>query len=218
MIDNYPDTLALVTIMRSNPWRVPWGDTRDAMYQAAWVPHSCHDGIYEAWPYTEYEDKFLARRLVSTDVTIDMTVFGASETTLVNAVVCIESGGTGKTMDIWIAQALDHHGPVNHDRNEVQDGNDGVEISLAPGECATVTEIFTLNQASLDSPENVKFFAWAQDTTWVFNSQYFLNGTTWLSAYESEIFQGAKALQPFEGVFVDGFESTGTTAWSTTNP
>lgn len=214
MIDDYPDTLALVTIMRSAPWRVPWGDMRDAMYQAGWVPHSCHDGLYEAWPYTDYENKFLSRRTVATDVTIDMTVFGGGAKMQVWATVCIEPGGMGKTMDLWIAQVLDHYGPVNHDRNEVQDGNDGVEITLASGECTTVTEDFVLNQASLDSTENVKFFAWAQDTNWVFNAQYFNNGGTWLSAYEAEIYQGAKALQPFEGVFIDGFESTDTSAWS----
>lgn len=39
-----------------------------------------------------------------------------------------------------------------------------------------------------------------------------------MTAYEAEIHQGAKALNPFEGVFLDGFESMDTLAWSTATP
>lgn len=218
MIDDYPDTLALVTIMRSTPWRVPWGDMRDAMYQAGWVPHHCQDGLYEAWPYTTYAAKFLTRQTVTTDVTIDLDVVSNGASRSVRATVCVEPGGVGKTMEVWLVQALDHYGPVNHDRNEVLEGNDGVEISLTAGECATVTEVFILNQTSIDSPKNVKFFAWAQDPSWVYDPQYFNNGGTYLGASFAEIYQGAKALAPFDHIFSDGFESTDTSAWSTSVP
>jgi hypothetical protein len=218
MIDDYPETFALIVIHDNDIYEVPWGTARDAFYQAQWTPFACWDGLEDAWPIEEYEDNFLARQAVPTDVTIDMEVFGGGASWKVSATICIEPGGTGKTMDIFMAQVLDHYGEVNFDRNMVQDGSSGIEITLAPDECTTVTEIFTLNSESQVSPENVKFFAWAQDTVLVYNPQVQYIPPNWYGAWFGEIYQGAKALAPFEGVFVDDFENGDTLGWSAVTP
>ncbi|MCU0305237.1 MAG: hypothetical protein MUC56_14390 [Thermoanaerobaculales bacterium] len=218
MIDAYPNTLAFIAIHDGDSYEVPWGTMRDGVYQAAWTPFDCQDGLYDAWPITSYESKFLARQAIPTDVTIDLEVFGAGTDWNVSAVVCIEPGGTGKTMKVWMAQVLDHYGPANFDRNMVRSGTNGVEITLAPSECTTVTESLTLDSVSQASPDTVKFFAWAQDTVFVYNPQVqYINGT-WYGAWFGEIYQGAKALAPFEGAFRDGFEDGTTSAWGSVSP
>jgi len=217
MIDNYPDTLGAIYIhVNDPPWSTPWGNLRDSLYGATWVPNNVQDGLYEGWPINTYESKFLARQSEPTDVTIDMAVFGAADTWQVSATVCIEPSGNGKIMDVWMAQVLDNFGPAWYERNIAQDGLfDGVEISLAAGECATVTEPFVLNADSMASPENVKFFAWAQDTVWVWDPN-FAPGIGGANA--AEIYQGSKMLPPFEGIFRDGFELGDTLAWNISVP
>lgn len=218
MIDTYPDTLAFIAVHDGDGYEVPWGTARDAFYGAAWTPFSCQDGLEDTWPINTYESKFLARQAIPTDVTIDLEVFGAGDLWDVNATVCVEPGGAGKTMDVFMAQVVDHYGPVNFDRNMVQDGSSGVEITLAADECTVVTESFVLNSVSVASPDTVKFMVWAQDPNLVYNPQVqYINGT-WYGAWFGEIYQGAKALAPFAGVAEDGFESGNTLGWSSTVP
>ena len=218
MIDSYPDTLALLAIHDGDSYEVPWGTMRDGVYQAAWTPFSCHDGLEDAWPITTYESKFVARQAIPTDVTIDLTVFGAAATRRVDAVICIEPTGVGKTMEIWMAQVVDHYGPVNFDRNMVRDGSDGVEITLAPGECSLVTESFVLDSVSQANPEHIKFMAWAQDPMYIYDPQVQYISGTWYGAWFAEVYQGAQATPPFSGVFVDDFETGDTSTWSATSP
>lgn len=220
MIDTYPVTLGVIEIHvgSTDPYVVPWGTARDnTFYQSSWTPCSMQDGLYDGFPPSEYEAKFLTRQAVPTDVTIDMAVFGGGDMWNVSATICVEAGGIGKTMDVWMAQTIDHYGQTYFDRNKVQDGSDGDEITLAAGECATVTNSFTLTGPSLADPENVKFFAWAQDTELVWATVMTYQGTPY-NAYTAEIYQGAKALAPFEGVFVDGFETGDESNWSVVTP
>ena len=218
MIDTYPDTLDLIEIHDGDAFEVPWGTMRDGVYQAAWTPFSCHDGLIDAWPINTYEAKFLARQAIPTDVTIDMVVFGSGGVRDVSATVCIEPTGVGKDLEIWMAQVLDHYGPVNFDRNMVRDGSDGVEITLAPGECAVVNESFVLDSVSLADPDNIKYFAWAQDPVYVYDPEVQYIGGTWYGAWFAEIYQGAKAVAPFAGVFTSDFEDGTTHGWTLVQP
>ena len=190
---------------------------RANLYDVYYIPHSVHDGLYDADPYQTYESKFLTRQAVPTDVTIDMSVFGSGDTWNVNLQVCIEAGGVGKTMKIWVAQLLDHYTipPEDPTRNALRTGNAGVEITLAADECVELTEIFVLDTPSLSSPDDVKFFAWAQDPifVWVPGPPTPPGGYSW-----AEVYQADKALAPFEGVFVDDFEAGDTLRWSLVTP
>ena len=217
MIDAYPDTFAGISIhlSSSDPYTTAWGNMRANLYGVYWIPWSVQDGLYDANPHQTYESSFLGRQAVPTDVTIDMEVLGSGALWDVRATVCIEPGGTGKTMDIFMAQMLDHYGPVNFTRNMVQDGSTGDEITVAPDECMLVTESFVLNSVSQASPENVKFFAWAQDPNfvWAPNPTPPPDGYYW-----AEVYQADKALAPFAGVFVDGFETGDESNWSVVTP
>lgn len=214
MIDAHPDNLALMEIHDGDSYEVPWGTTRDAYYQAGWTPFACWDGLQDAWPINTYESKFLARQAIPTDVTIDVLVFGPADTWSVHATVCVEAGGTGKDMNVWMAQLLDHYGPVNFDRNKVQDGSTATLVSLGPGECTTVVESFTLNALSQASPDDVKFFVWAQDPVKVYDPEVQNIGGTWYGAYFAEVYQAGKALAPFKGVLVNGFETGDFSGWT----
>jgi hypothetical protein len=70
---------------------------------------------------------------------------------------------------------------------------------------------------SAGSLDNVKFMAWAQDTDLVWTEVMSYGGTPYY-AYTAEVYQGAKALAPFEGVFVGGFETGDLSGWSSTTP
>ncbi len=211
MIDNHPDTLATVVYHLDTAHNSAFGNNRWNLYHGWYIPHSVHDGLYDAWPYITYESKFQARQLEPTDVTIDLTVFGDGDTWDVTATVCVEPGGTGKDMKIWMAQVLDNWGASYLERNAARSGNAGVEITLAADECAVVTETFVLGADSLASPDDVKFFAWAQDPVFVQvpDPEHPTGGYAW-----AEVYQASKALAPFAGLFADGFESTDTSAWS----
>lgn len=186
---------------------------RADLYEIYWIPHSVHDGLYDADPYATYESKFLARQAIPTDVTIDMAVFGGGDTWNVEIQVCIETGGVGKSMKIWVAQVLDDYLIPGEDptRNALRTGNAGAEITLAADECADLTEIFVLDAPSLSSPDDVKFIAWAQDPIFVW-APYPTpppQGYSW-----AEVYQTDKSVAPFPGVFVHGFESGDTLGWS----
>jgi len=220
MIDDYPDTLAALIIHDGDDHEVPWGTARDAFYGAAWTPFSCHDGLQDAWPIATYESKFLARQATPTDVTIDLDVLGSGATRTVNATICIEPGGTGKTMDVFMAQALDHaslYPDPGTDRNQVRTGSAGAEITLAAGACTVVSEELTLDADSQAAIENVKFFAWAQDIDLTYNPKVVQIGTTWYGAWFGEVYQAAKSVYPF-AFFDDGFESGDTSGWSDVTP
>jgi len=214
MISDYPNTLGTV-VYHLDSHSTPFGNMRWNLYDGYYIPHSVHDGLYDAWPYTTYESQFLSRQAITTDVTIDMAIFGSGDTWNVSATVCVEPGGVGKDMKIWMAQVLDYWGAVYLDRNGTKAGNSGVDITLAPDECATVTEVFVLDTDSLAAPNNVKFFAWAQDPVfvWVPYPTPPPAGFSW-----AEVYQADKALAPFEGVFVDGFEYGDVLGWSAVTP
>lgn len=218
MINDYPDTLALIEIHPYDDYEVPWGVTRQAYYGADWTPCNVNDGLDGSFPPSTYESKFLTRQAIDTDVTIDIMVWGGGESRQVWADVCIEPTGIGKTMNVWMAQVLDHYGPVNFNRNMVRGGSGSTEITLATGECTIVVEDIALDAESQASPENIKFFVWAQDTNKVWNPDFMIYQGTHYSAYSSEVYQAGKALAPFEGVFIDGFESSDFSAWSATSP
>jgi hypothetical protein len=217
LIDTYPDTFAGINVHLSDAYATSWGDMRWDLYDGYYIPHSVHDGLYDADPYTTYETKFLTRQAVPTDVTIDTQVFGGGDTWKVYVEVCIEAGGVGKDLKIWVAQILDHYliGTGSPVRNALQTGNAGVDVTLAPDQCAYLTETFVLDAPSVAQPDDVKFFAWAQDPTFF---QVPTSGPPWGYYSWSEVHQAAKALAPFEGVFTDGLEDGTTDAWSSVVP
>lgn len=184
MMDNYPDTFVLVQIHTSPTARTtPWGNARKTFYALSGVPTAWFDGVDEyigaygydpnnGYPYGDpnanyevYEDAYLARRALATDVTIDLNVVKISPTDRYAAArVAIEPGGQGKTLRVQMVQVLDHWpAEASYCRNGLRQGAAAQDITLAPGQNALVSNTFTLDPNSLGNEGDVKFVVWAQD-------------------------------------------------------
>ena len=167
----YPDTFAFVQIHHGDGYATPWGNTRFTFYAGTGWPMTIFDGVLKhsgSHLYSIYQSEFLSRADEPTDVTIELTGDPVSgQTYSVEAKVCIESGGTGKTMRIYMVQVLDYWpaSPSYH-RNGFKQPADthGSEpdITLAPGECQTIVREFTFDADSWASQDDIKIVAWAQ--------------------------------------------------------
>lgn len=118
-----------------------------------------------AQQYAEYEARFLARRAVPTDVTIDLAAYHVTGNTWrVGARICMEHGGTQRSMRIYLIQTLDYW-PLGSDwdRFAFRQAAETEEIELSPGACMTVFREFRLRGDSAARPEDVGFIVWAQE-------------------------------------------------------
>jgi len=188
LVDKYPDTFAVIEYQISNPpWSLPWGEDRADYYGVYAIPWFQYDGLFDAWPIGSYESKFLNRQAETTDVTMEMAgkSLGGSEYQ-VAVRVGIEAGGAGKTLYIYTVQALDHRTTIKpYTRNSFKLAADTMEITLEPGTSTSLVHTFDLDAESMGKPDDIRFFAWAQDPS---NT----GGVV-------EIHQGAKLLPPFDG-------------------
>jgi hypothetical protein len=125
-----------------------------------YTPTVWFDGWDEYVGTSNYEAIYQAHVAVPTDVTFELTADPAGEqTTDVHANVCIESGGSGKTMRIYMAEVLDYYPPPAVEANQrnclMQGASSTQDITLAPGECEEVIR-------SWARKENIKIIVWAQ--------------------------------------------------------
>ena len=190
LISSNPDTFAVVSIHvgAQDPYAIPWGEARGEDFYNIWsdgVPWFAYDGLWDAWPIETYGSKLAARQAVPTDVTIDMCGTEVSGSTYdVTADVCLEAGGTGKTMRIYMVQVLDHYpASPTYYRNCLMQGAPTEDITLAPGQCQEVTQTFTFDGTSWADQENIKIIAWAQ---------------TPAAAYPAEVHQAKTLHWPFD--------------------
>jgi len=171
------------------------------------------DGLDDSWhgssPWEFWDDDTDDRLAITTDVTIELrAVQGATpEERDITATVCIESGGTGKSMRIYIAEVLDGYPATAHNfiRNGLRQVAATEDIILASDTCTDVTRTLTLDATSLASLEDMSFICWAQDD---------------LISGLAEVFQATQLDWPLhtDTIFSDGFESEDTTEWSMTSP
>lgn len=168
-----PGTLAFVQI---HPWAggsTTWGANRATFYGVTGTPQNMWDG----WDldyggsgsytqdYNTYHASYLSHVDDPTDVTIEMTgdpVTG--QTYHITATVCVESGGSGKNMRIYIVQVLDYwpFTPTYH-RNGFKQAADTVDYTFSPGECLEVEWDFTFDTDSWANQDDIKIVAWAQE-------------------------------------------------------
>jgi hypothetical protein len=176
-----PGTFTTIFIhTMSDAYWTSWGNTRASFYQITGTPTGVFDGVIRnigasshSGEYAQYLGHYNTRHPVATDVTIELSGSQVSGPTFnIEANVCIESGGTGKSMRIQMVQVLDYYptgGSCDPDeRNCVRQGAAYQNITLAPGDCQTVSRTFTFDATSWADQENIKIIAWAQepDASW----------------------------------------------------
>ncbi len=190
-MDTYPETFAFLQIHRGDSYTTAWANQRHSFYASGGYPTSYFDGVIErvgAYPYTTYLSDYNNRRNVATDVTIELKGEQISGQTFnLQADVCIEPGGTGKTMRIYMVEALDYWPiPPSYSRNGFRQAVDTEDITLAAGGCQTVIKEITFDSISWGSQEDIKILAWAQEPQ-----------STGGPGNRAEIYQGAVMTWPF---------------------
>lgn len=191
----------------------PWETIRTNFYPFYGYPTFMIDGLNDSWhgsPQWDYWDDDVNLRLAEpTDVTIDLTAVpgSAPEQWDLTATVCIEAGGTGKTMRLYLVEILDGYPPAdpNFTRNGHRQTAPTEDATLAVGACTDVTWPMTLDATSMANLEAVSFICWAQDN---------------LDSGLAEVFQATQLSWPLNSdtIFLDGFESSDTSGWDTTSP
>jgi hypothetical protein len=206
LIEDYPN-FVVVEYQINNQWEQPWGRDRSFFYDvwASGFPWFAYDGLFDAWPIANFEPALIDRLAVPTDVT--MTITGsevAADSFDFSVEVCIETGGAGKTMRIYVVQVLDKFPTTEtYFRNTFKQAAATEDVTLTPGECTLVERNFIFDADSMARPTDIRVLAWAQEP---------------LDGIPAEIHQGAQSDWPFVdlAVFDDGFDDGTMGNWSAT--
>jgi len=208
--EEFPNTYILVTYQMGTG-STAWGDQRAVFFGslADGLPWFAYDGLFDAWPIANYRPAFITRQAEPTDVTIAMTGGEVGPQTYdFTAEVCVEAGGIGKTMRIYMIDALDHYPTWSwYYRSGFRQAADTVDVTVEPDTCTTVTNQFEFDATSWADQQNIRIIAWAQEP---------------LSVYPAEVHQAAELAWPFvsdPSFFEDDFESGDFIMWArTTTP
>jgi hypothetical protein len=113
-----------------------------------------------------YMGSYNTRNNTPTDVTLDLGGAQVSgQTYQISVTVCIEAGGAGKTMRIYVVDVLDGRydsGLPTYSRNSFQQAATPLDVTLSPGECETITRQLTFSSVSWSHQDDIKIIAWAQ--------------------------------------------------------
>lgn len=212
LIDAYGAS-AVFLVLHSSPYEHPWTTARKAYYPFGGYPTYMIDGINDSWhgatPWDNWGPDTDLRLAEPTDVTISLSAAdGATPMDReLTATVCIEGGGTGKSMRIYIGQILDGYPPAasNIIRNGLRQMAPTEDIIVAAGACIDVTRSFTLETTDTEALEDVSFVAWAQED---------------LASGLAEVYQATQLTWPNHTltIFTDGFENGDTGGWSSVIP
>ena len=169
LIDQHPDRFAVVEIhVQFDGFETPWGEDRINVYYGGWcgsgIPIIMFDG-YWFWDPPDYEYGLEERLDEPTDVTIDVTAAEAGDREWdFTGQVCIESGGTNRTMRIYAVQTLDRFpAQPDYSRNTLRQALPTRDVNLAAGECTDVDFTFVFDDESWQSREDIKVVLWAQE-------------------------------------------------------
>jgi hypothetical protein len=213
LLDAYGASVAVLGLHGNDVNEIPWTAARRTYYTFfAGYPTWLIDGLIDSWsgnpPWSSWDPDTAARLAIPTDVTIELAAQegATADEWHVTATVCIEPGGAGKSMRIYLAEVLDNFPVGAHfTRNGLRQVADTEDIVLAAGACTDVMRTFMFDATTMAQIEDVAIIGWAQDD---------------LTFGPAEVFQAGQMNWPFwtEHVFSDGFESGDTTAWSSTTP
>jgi uncharacterized protein YjdB len=165
LIDQHPGQFAVVTYNIDDAFEVPWGNDRFFnFYSFAFTPELMVDGEMNC-PSADYATCLGQRLGVGTDVTLDLSGTQVSGATWdIGARVCIENGGSSRTLRIYTAATLSHRsGLPGYSRNLLMQEVPTQDINLSPGSCQTVTQRITFDGESWSNRTDITVIAWAQE-------------------------------------------------------
>jgi len=167
LLNTYPTTCTAVEYHLGDAYATSWGNSRSSFYGVGGTPTCWFDGVISRVGGSSgmhYNNEYNARRNVPTDVTIGLAGDEVSGQTYdITATVCIEAGGTAKTMRIYIAQVLDcYPTSPSYSRNTFKQAASTTDVTINPGECATIVKTLTFDATSWSNQANIKIIAWAQ--------------------------------------------------------
>jgi len=213
LVDQFEFTAAVLGLHCSDSNEIPWNIARRAYFTPfAGYPTWLIDGVVDSWSgnpaWSSWDPDTAARVAIPTDVTMALSYAPGPTPDVwdITATVCIEAGGLGKSMRIYLSEVLDHFPAGAHfTRNGIRQVAATEDIVLAAGACQDVTRTFTFDATSMAAFEDISIIGWAQDD---------------LTNGPAEVFQASQMRGPFlaEDVFEDGFETGDTNGWSSVVP
>lgn len=198
----------MVEYHRYDQYGTAWGDGRADFYATAfgnYVPHMIYDGVVDAGSDdTAYRPWYESRATLPTDVTLEPVVFVDGRMCRVETTVCLEPGGTPRTLRLYTAQLLDDFPDEwDYSRNTFQQAAPAKDLALDQSGCGVVTSTLVLDALATSRPKDLVVVVWAQEP---------------LASGPAEVAQAAQTSWPFAGVFGDGFETGDSGAWSAVAP
>jgi predicted CXXCH cytochrome family protein len=173
LVDVYAGSFAFVQYHVDDDYVFPWSAARWTFYQGHGTPTAAFDGIDITagavsnvnQQYVIYRtNHFLPERATATDVTLTLSAEALGGSTYrVSAQVGIDTGGTAKTLRVYIVQVLDHWPAVKpYHRNGFKQAAPTQDVTLGPGQSQTVEATLTFDAESWADPGNIRIVAWVQ--------------------------------------------------------
>jgi hypothetical protein len=177
MINNHPADFTFIQIHGSNdPYRIPWGQMREAYYAVAGYPTAWFDGKVKAegayenenLQYSWYNSIYNQRKGVATDVTVSVGgVLVSGQTYAITVRVALDPNGIAKTVRVYAVHALDHYPSSSDNRYRnclrLPTAPPYVDVALTPGMTADVLHWnCTFDSTSWAQQSDIRIIAWAQ--------------------------------------------------------
>ncbi len=161
----------MLQIHLNDGYETSWGNARaNNPYNFQYIPTTFTDSVIEhtgAFPLGTYQNDINTRLAVPTDVTIQMAGESVGGFVYrVRAQVCIEEGGSPKTLRIQTVQVLDNYPPdaVPY-RNCVKTGAPSIDVAVNPGRCTIIERDLTFDTTSIFQAQNIRIIMWAENPT-----------------------------------------------------
>lgn len=193
LIDYFPNHIAVVEHHLTDEATTEWSVARYEFYipdyEHSYLPWFHLDGLFEAYPYYTYYQKFMQRRAVPTPVTMQV---GAAPATgndyYVYIRTCLEPDAAPLTLRTYAVIVEDHWPPgATFFRNTFRAATETSDIVLEPGTCHLEIRLLTIDPSWV--PDELRIIAWAQVPA---------------AHGPAEVFQAAKDVWPFEAVITPG--------------
>ena len=199
MFDNNPQTFVPIFYHLNGSANQQWGYTRAKFFALEYTPYLWLDGSNDAgYTYNSWVNDLGIQEIVPTDVTIDINAFRGGADLDVRATVCIEPGGVGKDLRIYVLQVLDHYGSAAswYYRNAFRQVAT-VDVNVAAGACVDIQKSMILKDVDMLQLQDLGVVVWAQEP---------------LATAPADTFQTAYVFDP-PGISADGFENGDISGW-----